>query len=269
MIQVPASALPPTAENGRNTGCQELRQPLPPGDAELVPDPDDLRPFLFPSVHALAVDDAGIRFVSREAIPTFNPSTVVPAGLAALAPAIRSAMVARDRARATNKLKQIGIAFHNFLEMNGHFPADIRGKDAKPVLSWRVAILPFLEQGELCKEFHQNEPWDSPHNKALVARMPPVFADPHADESEVGQTFYRGFSGAGAMFDPKAAEGVAVAHITDGTSNTIHLVEARESVPWTKPGSDLAFDNDPNPIPEKLKGDPRSWAGMRSGVSTC
>ncbi len=137
--------------------------------------------------------------------------------------------------------------------MNGHFPADIRGKDGKPLLSWRVAILPFLGQGEIFKEFHQDEPWDSPHNKALVARMPPVFADPDADESEVGQTFYRGFSGAGAMFDPKAAEGVAVAHITDGTSNTIHLVEARESVPWTKPGSELGFDDGPTPNFEKLK----------------
>ncbi len=88
-IQAPIPPVPQMVVN--DPGVARARQSLPPWDAELVPDPDDLRPFLFPSVHALAVDDAGIRFVSREAIPTFNPSTVVPAGLAALAPAIRSA----------------------------------------------------------------------------------------------------------------------------------------------------------------------------------
>ena len=249
-IRAPIFQPRPAAGNER--GVARARQALPPWDAELVPDPDDLRPFFFPSVHALVVDEAGIRFLSREAMPTFNPSTAVPVALAALVPAIWTRLVARDRSRATNKLKQIGLAFHNFHDVNEHFPSDIRGKDGKVLLSWRVAILPFLEQGELFKEFHQDEPWDSPHNKALIARMPEVFGDPDADEAEGGQTFYRGFSGTGTMFDPKVPEGVAIADIKDGTSNTILLVEARESVPWTKPGSDLAFDDGPNPNAEKL-----------------
>ncbi len=262
-IQAPIPPLPPTV--GPVGGVARARQSLPPWDAELVPDPDDLRPFLFPSVHALAVDDTGIRFISREAIPTFNPSTAVPAGLAALVPAIRSAMVASDRARAINKLKEMGLAFHNFHDVNGHFPTDIRGKDGKALLSWRVAILPFLGQGELFKEFHQDEPWDSPHNKGLVARMPQVFGDPDADETEAGQTFYRGFSGAGAMFDAEAGEGVAMADIMDGTSSTILLVEARESVPWTKPGTDLPFDDGPTPNLEKLKAMPPTLGGHAEG----
>jgi Protein of unknown function (DUF1559) len=220
-------------------------------DAELVPDPDDLRPFLFPSVHALVVDDAGIRFISREAIPTLNPSTAVPIALAALVPAFQSAQVARGRAQSTNNLKQIGLALHNFLSANDHFPADVRGKDGKPLLSWRVSILPFIEQQALFQEFHQDEPWDSPHNKGLIARMPATYSVPDGGPAEPGMTFYRGFAGNDTLFDPKKADGVKIAEITDGTSNTIALVEAKEAVPWTKPESELPVDADPNP--ERIK----------------
>ena len=138
-------AMPIRHSGGTRSGSQP-RAPAPAFDAELVPDPDDLRPFLFPSVHALVVDDAGIRFISREAIPTLNPSTAVPIALAALVPAIHTAQLSRGRAQSTNNLKQIGLALHNFHSANDHFPADIRGKDGKPLLSWRVAILPFIEQ---------------------------------------------------------------------------------------------------------------------------
>ncbi len=232
-------------------GQVRTQRTLPPWDAELVPDPDDLRPFLFSSVHALAVDGAGMRFLSREAIPTLNPSTAVPIALAALVPAIRNAQILRDRAQSTNNLKQIGLASATYHDMNNHFPTDIRGKDGKPLLSWRVAILPFLEQRELFNEFRLDEPWDSAHNKALLAKMPPVFALPDP-AAEAGNTFYRGFSGAGAMFDVKAPAGVAIADILDGTSNTILVVEAKEEVPWTKPGSDLTFEDDQKPETGKV-----------------
>jgi len=213
-------------------------------DPEMIPDPDALRPFLFPSVHALVVNDQGIRFVSREAIPTINPATVVPVAIAILVPAARSAQIAARRAQSVNNLKQIGLALHNFHSANNHFPADIRGKDGKPLLSWRVQLLPFLEQGGLFNEFRRDEPWDSPHNKALLERMPAPYAVP-TTPAEPGTTFYRGFTGTGTVFDPKVSEGIRIANITDGTSNTIAVVEAKEAVPWTKPDSDLSFENDP------------------------
>ncbi len=216
----------------------------PPVDPELIPDPDALRPFLFPSVHALVVNDQGIRFVSREAIPTINPATVVPVAIAMLVPAVRSSQIAAQRARSVNNLKQIALALHNFHASNNHFPADIRGKDGKQLLSWRVQLLPFLEQQELFNALQREEPWDSPHNKALLERMPAVFAVPNSP-GEPGMTFYRGFKGTGTLFDPKVPEGVGIQQITDGTSNTIAVVEAKEAVPWTKPDSDLPFDENP------------------------
>src|SRR5262249_22084521 len=152
--------------------------PTPPFDPESIPEADDLRPFLFPSVSALAVDDQGIRFFSREAFPTINPATAVPVAIAMLVPAAHSSRVAARRAPSVNNLKQIGLALHNFHNVTSHFPADVRGKDGKPLLSWRVQTLQFLDQGPLFNEFKLDEPWDGPHNKALLDRMPAAYAVP-------------------------------------------------------------------------------------------
>ena len=65
--------------------------------------------------------------------------------------------------------------------MHREFPARaIFDKQGKPLLSWRVQILPFVEEGELFKQFHLDEPWDSEHNKPLIAKMPAVYAKPGA-----------------------------------------------------------------------------------------
>jgi hypothetical protein len=211
-------------------------------DADTVPDPDELRPFLFPSMLALGLDDQGFQFVSRESFPSVNPVALAPVGVALLLPAVQSARTAARRAQSTNNLKQIALAFHNYHSVHNRFPPQaIANRDGKPCLSWRVEILPFLEQQALFDEFKRDEPWDSPHNKALITRMPAVFAVPGASAAP-GHTFYRGFSGAKALFDPEVKTGIGIASITDGTSNTLGIVEAKEAVPWTRPDAEIPFD---------------------------
>jgi prepilin-type processing-associated H-X9-DG protein len=234
---VPATGKPP---GGRDPA------PTPAFDPELIPEPDDLRPFLSTSVSVLAVDERGIRFISREALPTINPATMVPVALAMLVPALNASRIAAQRAQSVNSLKQIGLAMQGFHDPNGHFPADIRGKDGKPLLSWRVRLLPFLEQQALFNEFKLDEPWDGPHNKPLLERMPSAFAIPGAT-AVPGMTFYRGISGKHALFDPMVPEGVKMESITDGTSNTIAAVEARQAVPWTRPETEIPFDESLKP----------------------
>ncbi|HET6575818.1 MAG TPA: DUF1559 domain-containing protein [Fimbriiglobus sp.] len=137
-----------------------------------------------------------------------------------------------------NNLKLIGLAGHNYHDVNGSMPNNVYSKDGKPLLSWRVLLLPYLEEEKLAREFKLDEPWDSEHNKKLIARIPKVYA-PIRVKAEPGQTFYRGFAGPGTVFEPKKQ--INLPQITDGTSNTAWVVEAGQPVVWTKP-DDLPFD---------------------------
>ncbi len=149
-----------------------------------------------------------------------------------------------ERQVSTNNLKQIALAMHNFHSVYQRLPPQaVFDKEGKPLLSWRVLILPFIEQNDLYKEFHLDEPWDSEHNKKLLAKMPKIYALPGQKAADV--THYQGFYGKGAAFAGK--KGVRLQEILDGTSNTILIVEAAEAVPWTKP-ADLPYDPD-KPLP--------------------
>jgi prepilin-type processing-associated H-X9-DG protein len=136
---------------------------------------------------------------------------------------------------------------HNYADANrGRFPADIVDKDGKPLLSWRVHLLPYLEQDQIYKQFKLDEPWDSPNNKPLIAKIPKVFAPP-AQKSAAGTTTYLGPLGDGYLFRPKAKEGLKISDITDGTSNTIMIVETADAaaIEWTKPGDWTPDEKEP------------------------
>jgi hypothetical protein len=167
-----------------------------------------------------------------------------------LADAVQKMREAAARAQGQNNLKQIALAMINYADtMRGQLPAHaIYSKDGKPLLSWRVLILPYLEQQALYNQFHLNEPWDSEHNKKLLAKMPKTYASPLDKKAlKEHRTFYQGLHGKGAFFEGK--QGIRYpASITDGTSITIMIVEASKAVPWTKP-EDIPYDPD-KPLPK-------------------
>jgi hypothetical protein len=145
---------------------------------------------------------------------------------------------AAARSRSANNLKQLGLAFHIYADKNAAFPpAATYDKGGKALLSWRVAILPFIEEKKLYDEFKLDEAWDSAHNKKLLAKMPKLFADP-SGMAKANHTFYQVFVGKGAAFEGK--KGLKITDFTDGTSNTILVVEGGVDVPWTKP-ADLDY----------------------------
>ena len=162
--------------------------------------------------------------------------------VALLMPAVQAAQRATERNLSSTKLKNIGLAMHNYHSVYQHFPDDITTEDGIPLLSWRVAILPFIDEVQLYEQFHLDEPWDSPHNRTLVDRMPTVYA--HPDEAtEAGTTVYLRPRGEDFLFAP--GKKVSFRNITDGTSNTLAAVEtiAPKAVVWSQPAD---FDIDPN-----------------------
>jgi hypothetical protein len=159
---------------------------------------------------------------------------------ALLLPAVQKVREAANRTKSANNLRLLALAMHMYHDTYGHFPpAAVYSKEGKPLYSWRVLLLPYLEEEQLYKQFKLDEPWDSEHNRPLLARMPKVYALPAGQGKEPHATFYQGFVGPRAAFEGK--EGKRLADFTDGTSNTLLIAEAAEAVPWTKP-VDLPYD---------------------------
>ena len=160
------------------------------------------------------------------------PTIGVLTGL--LLPAIQSAREAARRMQSSNNLKQLMLSLHNHESASKRLPARV-SKDAngKPLLSWRVAILPYIEQENLYNQFHLDEPWDSEHNIKLLDKMPNTFTHPNFVGPK-GHTVYLAPFYETTVW---ASEKPRFREITDGTSNTIALFEVDDghAVPWTKP----------------------------------
>lgn len=171
--------------------------------------------------------------------------------------AIEAARAAARRSASMNNLKQIGLAFHNYAWFNRSFPpAVIYGPDGKPWHSWRVLLLPFLEQQALYEQYDFSQPWDSPANRQVSETVVSIYRDP-AVEGEGAFTNYAAIVGDNALFAPNlvkmqspddfpaclSRKKMHFRDVTDGTSNTIMFatVDPERKIPWTKP-EDIVFD---------------------------
>jgi Protein of unknown function (DUF1559) len=153
----------------------------------------------------------------------------------------------RTRLISSNNLKQIGLAWQIFHDKYSAFPAGVYDKSGSKVgLSWRVAILPNIEQDKLYKQFKLDEPWDSENNKKLIPLMPRTYAPPGTD-GKAGLTYYRSIGGPNTVLPPvkrgtpgQPAIGVSMIQIPDGTANTMIVLEAGQPIEWTRP-DDLEY----------------------------
>ena len=161
--------------------------------------------------------------------------------------------------QSINNMKQMALAFHNYASAYQTFPPakKYRDENGKSGLSWRVHLLPFMDEVELWQQFKLDEPWDSEHNIELLGQMPDVYKlpTPFGEESPVkpNYTVYLGPAGENSLWGAKAPLGFR--NITDGTSNTIMFVQVppEYAVPWTAPeeyvidpehpAAKLAFEN--------------------------
>ena len=219
--------------------AQEKKQAAAPADSTALPGP--LLEWIGQTLKAAKVTTEGTTLAAAGDVN-------LDEGLFRLLVAVPDAVLApRGGGVSENNLKQIGLAVHNYHDANGHMPQNIYDKDGKAILSWRVQILPYIEQDNVYKNLKLDEPWDSPANKNFTQLNIKVFMVP-GRPTEAGYTHYRSFIGPKnvkpeyrpwLIDDPKAK--MRLTDITDGTSNTIMVVEAGEAVPWAKP-DELPYD---------------------------
>ncbi len=158
--------------------------------------------------------------------------------VALLLPAIQAAREAARRTAAMNSMKQIMLAILMYENDKKSFPNHANySQDGKPLLSWRVHILPYLGEEALYEQFHLEEPWNSEHNQSLIPQMPAVYSDPSSALGvDQGRTHFLGVKGEGMFFDG-SNEGRRIRDIRDGTSNSIAVLQVNDdrAAVWTRP----------------------------------
>lgn len=158
--------------------------------------------------------------------------------------AIAAASEPISATKTQNNLKQFVLGLHNYHAAFQAFPTYHKMERSKG-LSWRVHILPYIEQVALYNEFHLDEAWDSPHNIRLLERMPQIFKPVISIGSkETVKPYHTTYV---APIGDRTVLGqdkkVDFQHITDGTSNTVIFVELKpeHAIPWTSP-EEYKFD---------------------------
>lgn len=150
--------------------------------------------------------------------------------------------------QSKRQLTGIAIALHQYHDTFRVLPPEKelarRDDSGRPLLSWRVHLLPFIEEQELYRQFKLDEPWDSPHNSALVEQMPKLYRRP-GSQAGPGRTCYLGIDGVGGAFEGGGGKGFH--QFIDGTSNTAIIVEVNDSlaVEWTRPADYSYATTDP------------------------
>ena len=156
-------------------------------------------------------------------------------------PAASSARNAALRAQCANNLKQIALAMINYEVANGSFPpAYLPDKHGKPMHSWRVLLLPYLEQQDLHDRYRFDEPWDGANNRKITDLAIGLYQCPSQPAGNGSDTNYVMIVGPHTI--SKGAESRKITEITDGLANTIMIVEVADSgIPWAEP-RDLQFN---------------------------
>lgn len=155
---------------------------------------------------------------------------------ALLLPAVQAGREAARRSMCTNNLKQIGLAMHNYHDAWKYFPAAVlTDEDGEPMHSWRVAILPYVEQEPLYDMYDFSEPWNGPNNSSLRSIPISAYRCPSAGDPMSTETSYVMIVGKGTI-GGEPNETVRFADILDGTSNTILAIEVGASgIHWMEP----------------------------------
>jgi Protein of unknown function (DUF1559) len=148
------------------------------------------------------------------------------------------------RLSSQSPLNQLQLALHNYHYTFGTLPpAYVVDESGKPIHSWRVLILPYVEQKALYDQYDFGEPWNGPNNIMLLNQMPDIFRVASERPSSCF-TNVLAFTGRQTAFPGSRA--LSFADLQDGTENTALLGEiANSKIVWLEPRD---FDLDTGPL---------------------
>lgn len=186
----------------------------------------------------------GLVFIARRPLDTFtNLSAAAIFSIllfVMLAPheAIWSPRGGIRRLHCRTNLLQISLALANYESRHGSYPpAYLVDAAGRPAHSWRVLLLPYLDEQALYDQYRFDEPWDGPHNRRLLDQMPAIYRCPAeivTRNTPGNTTSYVAVTGARTAWPGSA--GRTRGEILDGTTTTLQLVEASElRIPWLEP----------------------------------
>lgn len=147
---------------------------------------------------------------------------------------------AREAARksqCSGHCSTVRMALLNYHSNYGSFPpASITDENGRPMHSWRVLLLPFLEQGRLYDRYDFSEPWDGPNNRKLAGEFISVYRCPSEPASTpVTMTNFVFITGPGTPW-PDANKGPSLEDFVDGAATTFLFVEVADSgIHWMEP----------------------------------
>jgi len=182
--------------------------------------------------------------------------TVAGVFLAAIVPAFRLARRRALQETCRNNLRQLAIGLHNYHDIYLKFPAAYQcDPSGRPAHSWRVAIWNLIEAQPHFSKYNFAEPWNGPNNSKLAAHMSAVYRCPDDNTSPPLMTNYVAVVGPGTMWPGEGS--TSISNLTDGTSNTLMIVEiAHSDIHWMEPRDlpveELAAWLDPNHRPQLL-----------------
>lgn len=168
--------------------------------------------------------------------------------------------VSYDISQSKNNLKQIGLALHNYHDTYRTYPpAFIADEDGRPKHSWRVLILPYLEQQSLYEKYDFSEAWDGPHNREIGKQVVEAFSDPVYQSKPSTAINYLAVVGPHTAWPGANSRTRSIEDFPDGTSNSVLAIEASAvSATWIEP-RDLTLEE---AIEALSKPDPDgAWSG--------
>ncbi len=143
---------------------------------------------------------------------------------------------ASNRSTCKNNLKNIGLAFHNYHDTHNRFPLNV---GQTPARSWRIDLLPYMDQADNYKAYDQAQAWDSAHNSPLAKVKIPAYQCPSVPAGELRDASHRLFTAYALLTGPRTASDWIKKHnlnLPDGTSNTVFVAEAcGQQIVWSEP----------------------------------